>query len=503
MSTDVLVLGAGPGGCAAARILASWGHRVLVVDRSDGESCRLAESIPPSAQRVLRAIGALPAIEDAGFLPWRGNIVWWGEEAPRVETFPPGVAGYQVARRDLDRRLRDLAIAAGAELRVGIVREVVVAGAAGDPEPAGEPAETPRAILEVDGQSVSVSASFVLDCSGRAGVLARRGFRRTAASHHTIALAGIWKAASAWPETSDTQTLVASYADGWAWSVPTAPGVRHFTVMVDPARTDLARASSSRDIYLSELAKVRAFGPMLAGAALVDGPFGADASPYDAVRYAGPGFLLVGDAASFIDPLSSFGVKKALASGWLAAIVTHTALTRPAMRDAALGFHDRRERELFASAERQAARFAAGVTSGGASHPFWLARASSRDDSDLDGEVDAAALGRDAAVVAAFEDLRRRPAIHFRPGANVRVEPRPAVRGREIALQDHLMLPGWPDGVRYLRNVDLLALWKAAPAHTDVGDLCAAMATGQPGVALPDMLGALAVLIARGALRHG
>ena len=65
------------------------------------------------------------------------------------------------------------------------------------------------------------------------------------------------------------------------------------------------------------------------------------------------------------------------------------------------------------------------------------------------------------------------------------------------------MLPGWPDGVRYLRNVDLLALLRTAPTYPDVGDLCAAMASRQPGVALPDMLGALAVLIARGALRHG
>jgi flavin-dependent dehydrogenase len=501
MSTDVLVIGAGPAGCATARLLAAWGHRVLVVDRSDGESCRLAESIPPSAQRVLAAIGALSAIEDARFLPWRGNTVWWGGETPRVETFPTGVAGYQVARRDFDRRLRDLAIAAGAELRAAVVREVDLEGARRAPSDR-HPSGTPRAVLEVEGQSLPVSASFVLDCSGRAGVVARRGLRRTASSPRTIALAGIWSAAGVWPDAGDTQTLVASYRDGWAWSVPTAAGVRHFTVMVDPARTDLARLPSSREIYRAELAKVRAFAPMLERAALVDGPFGADASPYDAVRYAGPGFLLVGDAASFIDPLSSFGVKKALASGWLAAIVTHTALTRPEMRDTALGFYDRRERELFASAERQAARFAAGATPGGASHPFWLARAASRDEAEFDGEIDAAALGRDRDVLAAFEDLRRRPAIQLSP-REVRVEPRPAVRGREIVLQDHLMLPGWPDGLRYLRNIDLLALWRAAPAHSDVGDLCAAIARSQPGVALPDLLGALAVLIARGALQHG
>ena len=340
MSPDVLVIGAGPAGCAAARLLASWGYRVLVVDRSDGESCRLAESIPPSAQRVLAAIGALPAIEDAGFLPWRGNIVWWGDDSPRVETFPPGVAGYQVARGAFDRRLRDLAIAAGAELRAATVREVDMAGASSDHQPDGGPVGTPRATLEVDGQSTSVSASFVLDCSGRAGVLARRGLRRTRPRRTTrLRSSASGKRPARGRRRATRRRSWRPTRTAGRGPCPTAPGVRHFTVMVDPARTDLARDSSSRDIYLSELAKARAFGPMLERAALVDGPFGADASPYDAVRYAGAGFLLVGDAASFIDPLSSFGVKKALASGWLAAIVTHTALRRPEMRDAALGFH--------------------------------------------------------------------------------------------------------------------------------------------------------------------
>ena len=41
---------------------------------------------------------------------------------------------------------------------------------------------------------------------------------------------------------------------------------------------------------------------------------------YDATRFVDGDVLLVGDAGSFLDPLSSAGVKKALASGWLAAV---------------------------------------------------------------------------------------------------------------------------------------------------------------------------------------
>src|SRR6185436_18312361 len=76
-------------------------------------------------------------------------------------------------------------------------------------------------------------------------------------------------------------------------------------------------------------------------------PWARDASPYDATRFADDGVLLVGDAASFIDPLSSFGMKKALASAWLAAVVVHTALTTKSMKTPALELYESRERAMY------------------------------------------------------------------------------------------------------------------------------------------------------------
>jgi len=245
LTTDVLVIGAGPAGCSVARLLAAWGHRVLVIDRPGGESGRLAESIPPSADKALAAIGALAAIADAGFHPWRGNTVWWADAAARVETFPPGVAGYQVVRSAFDRRLRDLAAESGATIREGRVRDAHVAGVgrAADPRPAD--LVLPFADVEIGGSLERITPRVVVDASGRAGVLARHGLRVHDTSHHTIALAAVWHASRPWPVPDDTHTLVASYADGWAWSVPTEPGVRQFTVMVDPARTNLARGATA------------------------------------------------------------------------------------------------------------------------------------------------------------------------------------------------------------------------------------------------------------------
>jgi len=501
---EILIAGAGPAGCAAASLLASWGHRVILVDRPAGPRRALAESIPPSARRLLSVLGMHNAVEAAGFQPWLGNTVWWGDGEGRIETFRPGEAGYQVERARFDEVLRAEAVRAGAQVWTGAVRDVVIPGLDG-----GGSGATSLATIEIDGHLKEVRPSIVLDCSGRAGVVARKGLREGGATHRTVALAGVWRADTPWPASQEGHTLVASHADGWAWSVPTDSETRYFTVMVDPERSHLARGVPAVDVYTTELEKVAPFAPFLERATLVDGPWGADASQYGCRRSAGDGFLLVGDAASFVDPLSSFGVKKALASGWLAAIVAHTMLTTPEMRDEAVAFFERRERAIVEGLRVQAAQFAAGADSG-TGHPFWQARASagpgatSGHEPLIDGEGPSpAALARDPKVLAALDDLRRRDAIHLRlsPGASVRK--RAAIRSNRIVMDDHLFCPAWPGGLRYLRNIDLLALVRLAPEHRDVGDLYDALFQVHPGVSLPDFLGALSTLLALGVIEHG
>lgn len=483
---DVLVIGGGPAGSAAAKMLAELGHHVLLIDRATGPRHALAESIPPSAKKTLAALGLRDAVDAAGFETWTGNTVWWADTGPRIEAFGAGETGYQIDRAPFDALLRTLAAGAGAEVARGLVREV----------------DGHHAIIEVDRVTTRVSAKFILDCSGRAGVIARRGRRHAETSHHTVAMSGMWRMTGAWPETQHGHTLVASHADGWAWSVPTAPGIRYFTVMVDPRRSRLTRESPAMDVYRSELAKVAPFAPWLTQAELVDGPWGADSSLYSADRYVGPGFLLVGDAGSFIDPLSSFGVKKALASAWTAAIAVNTALKTPTMAAAAMDFFDRREHEVHAGFSRLAATFADAAASGDTAHPFWQARTSASESSGVETTIDPAQLARDPAVLAAFSDLRVRTTINLRLGPNVEIGQRSVIRGHQIVMDEHLCVPAWPQGVRYLRNIDVLRLCRLATEHQDVGELYAAVERAEHGIGLPDFLGALSSLIAYKALVH-
>jgi hypothetical protein len=340
-------------------------------------------------------------------------------------------------------------------------------------------------------------ARFTLDCTGRAGVLARaRRLRRPARGPRTVALVGRWRSQRAFELPDPTHTLIESYADGWAWSVPDASGNRFVAVMVDPRSSRLARGCPPRAMYEMELAKTRALGALVRKATLIDGPAGWHASPYGARRYADDDALLVGDAASFVDPLSSAGVKKALASGWLAAIAVHTALTRPSMKDAAFGFFAAREAEMYSALQQLAARYLAEPTSGHP-HPFWSDRA------DLAAFVEqerASALSG-TAIEQAYERIRRAPSLALVQAPDVRVERRPAVSGREIVLEPRLCSSAHPEGIRYAWDADLLSLVELASTSEQVADLFDAYNRRSPPVALPDFLAALATAVACGFLR--
>jgi flavin-dependent dehydrogenase len=486
-SHEVAVIGAGPAGSAAARLLAAWGHDVVLIHRHEATRRTLAESIPPSCRKLLAAIGVLERIDAAGFLRSSGNTVWWGTSEPRVELFRDG-EGYQVERGAFADLMRASAIDAGTELIETTARDVTPMRGSARIALASEP-----------GGPGELEARFVLDCSGRAGVIARRGWREeVAAQPRTVALVASWRRAGGWPGVEPTHTVVESYGDGWAWSVPLDGEVRYVTAMVDPQRTELARGRPPLDVYRGELNKAPHLCAAVAHAQLERGPWGCDASTYRARTAARDPVLLVGDAASFIDPLSSFGIKKAMASAWLAAVAVHTSLRRPSMTEAALEFFAAREAEMAAALiEQTRAHFAQGAAAHASA--FWADRAASLDLPSTK-EPDVRVLRDDPRVQRAFAALKAQPAVAFRRGAALRVEPRPVIRGNEIVLEDRLFTPDLREGVRFLRDVDACGLLALAAAHHDVPALFESYNKRHPPVALPDFLGAISVMRAFGVL---
>jgi flavin-dependent dehydrogenase len=488
----VLVVGAGPAGSTAARLLASWGWSVLLVHRASSRPA-LAESLPSSTRKLLTFLGQLDRIEAAGFYPNQGNVARWADASRVTRTSD---AGFHVSRHTFDQVLRDSAVAARARIVDAVVQRVEI-GDGVDVTYAG-----------ADGRVATCRARYVLDCSGRAGIVARRGFRRADAGYRTLAIAAEWDCAD-WPADEHAQTVIESYHDGWAWSVPLSRTRRQCTVMLDPSN-GLARTRSGptgrglRTIYERERKKLAALGARLAGATQTSAPWACDASIYDSARAADQGVLLVGDAASFIEPLSSAGVKKALLSAWRAAVVTNTCLGNGSLAGAALDLYVRRERRVYSECVRRSTAFFAEAAAAYET-PFWSARAehavgvSAAEAGDAD-ELTDDALARDVDVRMAFDRLRATEHVRLRQAPSLRFQPVAAIEGREVVMRDALVVPGVGPPLHFAAGVNLPALARLATSGGDVPALIAAYHAQVGPVPVRGLLTGLSLLVARHAL---
>ncbi len=426
------MIGGGPAGATAARLLALRGFSVELRHKPPAKHS-LAETLPPSIRNVFHLLGIQRQIDAAGFYRTTGNTSWWRSSRKQEENYS-GTTGYQVLRADFDRLLLQLAEESG----------VRIADASSDRHD-----------------------QFTLDCSGRSGVLARP-FRVKQEGFRTLALSAIWRGPCL--GVDPTHTLVEAYRGGWVWAIPLATDRRYVTVMTERGKK-----------YTQELHRTRALRKLLAGCTQEGPAWGCDASLYFARRYANEDSLLVGDAGWFADPISSFGVKKALTSAWVAAAAVTTCLRHPDRRTMALEYFEQRERQAYADHLRQAAaHYAQGAARFPA--PFWTGRARFHDPAPE--------------LRAALDRLRAAPELRLRPGDGVRFEPRPAMQGEEIALRPALAAPGLPPGQEFYYGVNLSTLVRIAEAHAQLPALYDDYNRREPPVTLAAFLTALSFLIA-------
>ncbi|MCC7044905.1 MAG: FAD-dependent monooxygenase [Acidobacteria bacterium] len=480
--SEVTVIGGGPAGASIARLLATRGHVVTVLSRGVDDRRGIAESLPPSTRKVMAAVGVLDAVERSGACRNVGNAVWWGGGEGRIEDFraPEAGSGLQIWRPDFDRLLAAEAVAAGVTWKTGNVSDVCVAS---------DHVET--TVVGRDGRAERVTSAFVVDASGRSGVLGRSS-RRPIAGRRTHAWIGCWSHPASNLLAGDTRTLVETTDEGWVWSVPVSASERCVTVMVDPERTRFATAGSLERRYRGELARTTHIGPLLAGASLRR-VWGCDASLYETADLGGPRHLIVGDAASFIDPLSSFGVKKALTSAWMGAAVVHTGLIDPSMAPAARELFAAREREAYGASVRASADYARQA----AEHhdtAFWRERCEVPDAFRVERTSRAPVADDD--IARAYAELRTRPEVALRPAADLRFEWLPAFHQGRVALERALSTGALARPIRFVDNVDLTCLVEIATRHSQVGDLFTGYCRRAAPVPLPDFLRALSVLVA-------
>jgi len=332
LTADVVVIGGGPGGSTTATMLARKGWHVLLLERERFPRHHVGESLLPVSMPVLEELGVLPAVQAAGFLPkWGATMIWGTEKTPWSwyfrETNHKYPHTYQVWRPHFDQLLLDNSRAHGVDVREGYqVVDVLF--------------EEGRAVgvrYTANGAHGIARARFVVDASGQGALLGRKlQLRRWDAFFQNLAVYAYFTGAQRLPEPDATNLFIESYPRGWFWHIPLHTGWTSVGAVVD-SRTgqEGIRQSGPLRFLLDQGAQAPHTTQMLREATLAYGPCVLRDWSYISDEVVGEGYILVGDAACFIDPLFSSGVHLALMAGVLAAAYVTTVLKDPGMQEAA------------------------------------------------------------------------------------------------------------------------------------------------------------------------
>jgi flavin-dependent dehydrogenase len=277
--TDVLIVGAGPAGCAAAIVCRQAGLSVAVVDARRRSNDRPGETLHPGIEVLFDRLGVGDAVRASDFIRHAGVEVRWDKPlgfVPYGEDAAGPWRGFQAWRSELDAILRDRVSRLGGQIHLGCrtIRPVARAGR----------------VTGVETSEGLFAADWVIDAAGSRHWLARH-----------LALPIQWFSPQLFAtygylrRTEHHPPRLEADADGWTWEAEVREGLYQWTrLLFDETGAPLAVPAGQGKMRTAD----------------VGWRWVPDA--------AGPGYFAVGDAAVTLDPTSSHGVLRAVMCGMMA-----------------------------------------------------------------------------------------------------------------------------------------------------------------------------------------
>src|SRR5215475_12258784 len=335
---DVIVMGGGPAGSSVAGILAREGRKVILFEKEIFPRHHIGESLMTDTYWTFRRLGVLEKLRQSPFV--RKYSVQFANSAGK-ESRPfyffeavhhESAVTWQVTRAEFDHLLINHAAEQGAVVHQGVlVKQVLFEG--------------DRAVgVEVqmqDGTREKFFAKVVVDATGQMAMLSNKfRWRVRDPKLKKAVIYSYFKGAHREPDLNGGATLVLRTqvgSNGWFWYIPLEDDITSVGIVANPDYLLKGRGQDLAKILHEEIEKCEPCRKRVGDAERVDKIYSILDYSYRSKHNAGNGFIIIGDAYGFLDPIYSSGVLLALKMAELAADAIHDAFNHDDFSAARLG----------------------------------------------------------------------------------------------------------------------------------------------------------------------
>ncbi|HEX5875230.1 MAG TPA: NAD(P)/FAD-dependent oxidoreductase [Pyrinomonadaceae bacterium] len=323
---DVIVMGGGPAGSSVAGMLAREGRQVILFEKEIFPRHHIGESLMTDTYWTFRRLGLLEKLKESPFV--RKYSVQFANPAGK-ESRPfyffeavhhESAVTWQVTRAKFDELLLNHAAEQGVKVHQGtLVKQVLFEG----DRAVGVEVQMP------DGTREKYFANVVVDATGQMAMLSNKfRWRVRDPKLKKAVLYSYFKGAHREPDLNGGATLVLRTqpgSGGWFWYIPLEDDITSVGIVANPDYLLKGRGQDLAKIFQEEIDKCEPCRKRVGDGTRVDKIYSILDYSYRSKHNAGNGFIIIGDAYGFLDPIYSSGVLLALKMAELAADAIHDA----------------------------------------------------------------------------------------------------------------------------------------------------------------------------------